>query len=590
MLRNYIDVSEQFVDYLCERAAICVQKNAVANRECQALIKKNIGALDSVIKESIFSLSSVCLLGKPSLSILNVAKTKALFLWIAQNGDDEKVVPVAVLQRVQSIIKQKMPDVFTKYEKGMNQATRCEYENGRDIFRHLNSIVDETALVSITLWIKFLLSSKAKGTIDKQRLFSLCQCIRIPMMATWSISYEQKRDFAKFLTSMAAIEKEAGIRDDIIEIIREENQKDLLFMVNREEFRQLIRRCDAKNEEGRCLNLNLYYSDTNEKDKPDKKITFYSVQSDLIRGMFGTLSDSSAYVDDLFKPGIGESDINSIAAGLQEGFQNMKPYVKVQYESDSFEDILDFDKKYDDDIFFPYIAQTVWFMKNLKRVSCDGIQSMRQLVYQTWVFQRTGQKSEIDKQTARKIDAVQRELDSTTSKVQALNTENNDLKERYFSLLRRYNHLQSEIEKRDLEKIERADEKDADKLTNELAELELSIEEENPEILDKDWVKTLHSLLQGKNVFIVGGNENLLKKISDEFPELHVIDTDRSTTIENAIAHADFVFFRYSSLSHGMYWRVRNICRASNVLYGYLRNYTALYLLAKDMCEKLNAE
>ena len=250
----------------------------------------------------------------------------------------------------------------------------------------------------------------------------------------------------------------------------------------------------------------------------------------------------------------------------------------------------DFDKKYDDDIFFPYIAQTVWFMKNLKRVSCDGIQSMRQLVYQTWVFQRTGQKAEIDKQTARKIDAVQRELDSTTSKVQALNTENNDLKERYFSLLRRYNHLQSEIEKRDLEKIERADEKDADKLTNELAELELSIEEENPEILDKDWVKTLHSLLQGKNVFIVGGNENLLKKISDGFPELHVIDTDRSTTIENAIAHADFVFFRYSSLSHGMYWRVRNICRASNVPYGYLRNYTALYLLAKDMCEKLNAE
>ena len=94
-------------------------------------------------------------------------------------------------------------------------------------------------------------------------------------------------------------------------------------------------------------------------------------------------------------------------------------------------------------------------------------------------------------------------------------------------------------------------------------------------------------MIQNKSVFVIGGNENLLKNLTKAIPGISIIDKNRSTPVNDAISHADFVFFRYSALSHPNYWRIRKLCRSWNIPYGYLSNYTAIRLLAKDMCEKM---
>lgn len=244
-----------------------------------------------------------------------------------------------------------------------------------------------------------------------------------------------------------------------------------------------------------------------------------------------------------------------------------------------------------EDILFKYLNQNFWYLKTLKRTSEQGMTMMRQLVLQTWILQRSGKQVVIDRQAQSRVENIQKDVTELQARNKTLQQENDDLRAKYFGLIKKCNYLTGQLEAKDIAALERAEKQDSGEIGVDIQELEnTEIEPEENASSEQDacdWIAKCNDMIQGKSIFIIGGNENLLKNIAKALPEINIIDKHRSTSVDDAISHADFVFFRYSSLTHSNYWRIRNLCRSWNVPYDYLSNYTAVHLLARDMCLKM---
>lgn len=582
-------ISDEFVIFLCERAAMCVQGNLNANKDFQSIIKKNYGFIEPHIEQSIRTLASPSLLGKPVIITLESAKIKALFLWMMRYGMNEKSCPTSVLQKMNSIIKKKMDGILSKCADGVARAANAaddEYAPGAaaEIFSSLNGILNELSLHSIHMWMKYLLAIRNNDKDSStQALRRYLADIKLLYLHAWSLTVGQKQDYIDFLTSNElpvdidfAVQKSTC--DSLVQEIAELKEND---------YTSFIRKCDTSVDDKRLVNVREA-SDSGPQD--ESSIWFGFSLTHAIRGLYESNSDGSGFIygGDYFKPGLSKSETTDINRAFQCGFENLFPYVEAIHDAKKLEQIPSHNAQ---DILFEYLNQNYWYLKILKRTSEQGMAMMRQLVLQTWVLQRSGKQVVIDRQAQSRVENIQKDVAELQTRNKLLQQENDALKSKYFGLIKKCNYLTGQLEAKDIAVLERTENQDSGEIGVDIQELEnTEIEPEENAISEHDscdWIGKCNDMIRGKSIFIIGGNENLLKNIAKALPEINIIDKNRSTSVDDAISHADFVFFRYSSLTHSNYWRIRNLCRSWNVPYNYLSNYTAVHLLARDMCLKM---
>lgn len=569
---------------------MCVQENLNANKDFQSIVKKNYGFVEPHIEQSIRTLASPSLLGKPVIITLESAKIKALFLWMMRYGGDEKSCPTSVLQKMNSVIKKKMDGILSKCADGVARAANAaddEYSPGAsaEIFSSLNGILNELSLHSMHMWIKHLLAIRNNDKDSSvQALRRYFADVKLLYLHAWSLTDGQKQDYIDFLTSNELpTDIEFSARESTCNSLMQE-----IAALKKNDYTSFIRKCDTRVDDKRLVNVSEISDDSESED--DASIWFGFSLTHAIRGLYQSNPDGSGFIygGDYFKPGLSKAETSDINRAFQCGFENIFPYVEAVYDANKLEQIPSQDER---DILFEYLNQNYWYLKILKRTSEQGMAMMRQLVFQTWVLQRSGKQVVIDRQAQSRVENIQKDVAELQTRNKTLQQENDDLRSKYFGLIKKCNYLTGQLEAKDIAVLERTENQDSGEIDVDIQELEnTEIEPEENAISEQDscdWIGKCNDMIRGKSIFIIGGNENLLKNIAKALPEINIIDKNRSTSVDDAISHADFVFFRYSSLTHSNYWRIRNLCRSWNVPYNYLSNYTAVHLLARDMCLKM---
>lgn len=582
-------ISDEFIMFLCERAAMCVQGNLNANKDFQAIIKKNYGLVEPHIEQSIRTLASPSFLEKPIIITLESAKIKALFLWMMKYGNDEVNCPTSVLQKMNSVIKKKMDSILSKCADGVARAANaaedeCFSGASAEVFSSLNGILNELSLHSMHMWIKYLLAARSNdkdGTIQALRRYFAD--IKLLYLHAWSLTKSQKQDYLNFLTNNDfPKEADSSSRNPTCEVLTQE-----MAALKQNDYTSFIRKCDSCADDKRLVSVGM----RDDSDEEEGERTWFAFSlTHAIRGLYEANPDGSGFIygGDFFKPGLSKSETVDINRAFQCGLENLFPYAEAMYDIEKLEQLPHGNVE---DILFEYLNQNFWYLKTLKRTSEQGMTMMRQLVLQTWILQRSGKQVVIDRQAQSRVENIQKDVTELQARNKTLQQENDDLRAKYFGLIKKCNYLTGQLEAKDIAALERAEKQDSGEIGVDIQELEnTEIEPEENASSEQDtcdWIAKCNDMIQGKSIFIIGGNENLLKNIAKALPEINIIDKHRSTSVDDAISHADFVFFRYSSLTHSNYWRIRNLCRSWNVPYDYLSNYTAVHLLARDMCLKM---
>ncbi len=79
--------------------------------------------------------------------------------------------------------------------------------------------------------------------------------------------------------------------------------------------------------------------------------------------------------------------------------------------------------------------------------------------------------------------------------------------------------------------------------------------------------------IRDKNIIIIGGHTNWLKKLRDVFPSWRFIDASVTGTISNSILFkADYIFFFTDTISHSTYFKYMNVVKEHNLPFGYIHD------------------
>lgn len=85
-----------------------------------------------------------------------------------------------------------------------------------------------------------------------------------------------------------------------------------------------------------------------------------------------------------------------------------------------------------------------------------------------------------------------------------------------------------------------------------------------------EYPELLAPLLSKYKVVLVGGNKNLINKLTSRNPDVTCIDRERIGTCESLIRNADYVFLKADSMSHTLFWKCRNLATNSNTPYSFI--------------------
>ena len=112
---------------------------------------------------------------------------------------------------------------------------------------------------------------------------------------------------------------------------------------------------------------------------------------------------------------------------------------------------------------------------------------------------------------------------------------------------------------------------------NKLRELLFSLQGNDEECNIEDTDISLNQLIMNKTILFVGGHINLINKLKKKFPQIRYISTDDSIK-DNKIKGADYVFFYYEYLNHGLYYQIMNTCMRYNIPWDYIKGTNIEYL------------
>lgn len=102
-----------------------------------------------------------------------------------------------------------------------------------------------------------------------------------------------------------------------------------------------------------------------------------------------------------------------------------------------------------------------------------------------------------------------------------------------------------------------------------------------------DYGAILKKLSGETRILVIGGNQNLVKRLRVLFPAIGFIGDERIGNCDAAIRHAEFVFFKVDSISHSLYGKAKDIAQSVGVNIGYIPATTSTSVIEKCIAEKI---
>lgn len=100
--------------------------------------------------------------------------------------------------------------------------------------------------------------------------------------------------------------------------------------------------------------------------------------------------------------------------------------------------------------------------------------------------------------------------------------------------------------------------------------------EQETEVID--YHKELNQMAKNKKIVFCGGQQNFVNMLRNAQPDISYIDQCNLATCDALIANSDIVIFRVTQMSHSLYGKAKQICKARGIRFEHLPNVTSIPL------------
>lgn len=100
--------------------------------------------------------------------------------------------------------------------------------------------------------------------------------------------------------------------------------------------------------------------------------------------------------------------------------------------------------------------------------------------------------------------------------------------------------------------------------------------EQETEVID--YHKELNQMAKNKKIVFCGGQQNFVNMLRNAQPDISYVDQCNLATCDALIANSDIVIFRVTQMSHSLYEKAKQICKARGIRFEHLPNVTSIPL------------
>lgn len=100
--------------------------------------------------------------------------------------------------------------------------------------------------------------------------------------------------------------------------------------------------------------------------------------------------------------------------------------------------------------------------------------------------------------------------------------------------------------------------------------------EQETEVID--YHKELNQMAKNKKIVFCGGQQNFVNTLRNAQPDISYVDQCNLATCDALIANSDIVIFRVTQMSHSLYGKAKQICKARGIRFEHLPNVTSIPL------------
>lgn len=100
--------------------------------------------------------------------------------------------------------------------------------------------------------------------------------------------------------------------------------------------------------------------------------------------------------------------------------------------------------------------------------------------------------------------------------------------------------------------------------------------EQETEVID--YHKELNQMAKNKKIVFCGGQQNFVNMLRNAQPDVSYVDQCNLATCDALIANSDIVIFRVTQMSHSLYGKAKQICKARGIRFEHLPNVTSIPL------------
>lgn len=100
--------------------------------------------------------------------------------------------------------------------------------------------------------------------------------------------------------------------------------------------------------------------------------------------------------------------------------------------------------------------------------------------------------------------------------------------------------------------------------------------EQETEVID--YHKELNQMAKNKKIVFCGGQQNFVNMLRNAQPDISYVDQCNLATCDALIANSDIVIFRVTQMSHSLYGKAKQICKARGIRFVHLPNVTSIPL------------
>lgn len=105
---------------------------------------------------------------------------------------------------------------------------------------------------------------------------------------------------------------------------------------------------------------------------------------------------------------------------------------------------------------------------------------------------------------------------------------------------------------------------------------DVGICEQETEVID--YHKELNQMAKNKKIVFCGGQQNFVNMLRNAQPDISYVDQCNLATCDALIANSDIVIFRVTQMSHSLYGKAKQICKARGIRFEHLPNVTSIPL------------